>query len=105
MLEQAFDQLCAAGFRMVGSCASGTSAPASSQDLKPGQVICAWIFLLHLFLPIVTDALEALVDLSYDLLAQLLISLNTTEQAEMLHATLLQHWPFNHSSTLSPKIE
>ena len=38
MLEQAFDQLCEAGFRMVGSCASGTSAPASLQDLKPGQV-------------------------------------------------------------------
>jgi len=38
MLEQAFDQLCATGFRMVGSCASGTSAPASLQDLKPGQV-------------------------------------------------------------------
>eukprot|EP00090_Calanus_glacialis_P028931 TRINITY_DN4638_c0_g1_i1.p1 TRINITY_DN4638_c0_g1~~TRINITY_DN4638_c0_g1_i1.p1 ORF type:complete len:277 (-),score=51.05 TRINITY_DN4638_c0_g1_i1:121-951(-) len=38
MLEQAFDQLCEAGFRIVGSCASGTSAPASLQDLKPGQV-------------------------------------------------------------------
>jgi len=35
-LEQAFDQLCDAGFRMVGSCASGTSAPTAG-DLKPGQ--------------------------------------------------------------------
>lgn len=36
ILEQAFDQLCAAGFRMVGCCASGTSAPPP--DMKPGQV-------------------------------------------------------------------
>jgi len=38
VLEQAFDQLCEAGFRMVGSCASGTSAPNDIQELKPGQV-------------------------------------------------------------------
>jgi len=36
-LEQAFDQLCAAGFRLVGSCASGTQA-SNVQDMKPGQV-------------------------------------------------------------------
>jgi len=38
VLEQAFDQLCEAGFRMVGSCASGTSAPNDIQEIKPGQV-------------------------------------------------------------------
>ena len=62
-LEQAFDQLCDAGFRsehgrfmkihgkisnqwnylvsissMVGCCGSGTSAPTLATDLKPGQV-------------------------------------------------------------------
>jgi len=37
LLEQAFDQLCVAGFRMVGSCGSGTSAPSDLQDIKPGQ--------------------------------------------------------------------
>jgi len=37
VLEQAFDQLCEAGFRMVGSCGTGTSAPTAIQDLKPGQ--------------------------------------------------------------------
>ena len=38
ILEQAFDQLCEAGFKMVGCCASGTSAPADFEDLKRGQV-------------------------------------------------------------------
>ncbi|XP_023323440.1 BTB/POZ domain-containing protein KCTD12 isoform X2 [Eurytemora carolleeae] len=38
VLEHAFDQLCEAGFRMVGSCGTGTSAPTAIQDLKPGQV-------------------------------------------------------------------
>merc|ERR1719474_2060155 len=36
-LEQAFDQLCDAGFSMVGCCGSGTSAPTLATDLKPGQ--------------------------------------------------------------------
>jgi len=36
-LEQAFDQLCEAGFTLVGSCGSGTAAPTAQQDLKPGQ--------------------------------------------------------------------
>lgn len=36
-LEQAFDQLCDAGFSMVGCCGSGTSAPTAVTDLKPGQ--------------------------------------------------------------------
>jgi len=39
VLEQAFDQLCAAGFRLVGSSASGTSAPSQFQDVKPGQQV------------------------------------------------------------------
>merc|ERR1719495_922853 len=38
ILEQAFDQLCEAGFRMVGCCGTGTSAPTALADLKPGQV-------------------------------------------------------------------
>ena len=50
MLEQAFDQLCEAGFRMVGSCASGTSAPNDIQELKPGQVILNLLQIVHLFL-------------------------------------------------------
>lgn len=33
-IEMAFDQLSEAGFRMVGSCASGTSGPV---DTKPGS--------------------------------------------------------------------
>ena len=49
VLEQAFDQLCEAGFRMVGSCASGTSAPADIQELKPGQVNMRYEILPHLF--------------------------------------------------------
>ena len=43
ILEQAFDQLCEAGFRMVGSCASGTSAP-SETEIKPGQVCTKYYF-------------------------------------------------------------
>ena len=31
--------------RMVGSCGTGTSAPTSVQDLKPGQVRIFWYFL------------------------------------------------------------
>ena len=50
VLEQAFDQLCEAGFRMVGSCASGTSAPNDIQELKPGQVILKLLQFVHLFL-------------------------------------------------------
>jgi hypothetical protein len=50
VLEQAFDQLCEAGFRMVGSCASGTSAPNDIQELKPGQVILNLLQIVHLFL-------------------------------------------------------
>ena len=50
VLEQAFDQLCEAGFRMVGSCASGTSAPNDIQELKPGQVILKLLQIVHLFL-------------------------------------------------------
>ena len=50
VLEQAFDLLCEAGFRMVGSCASGTSAPNDIQELKPGQVILNLLQIVHLFL-------------------------------------------------------
>ena len=50
VLEQAFDQLCEAGFRMVGSCASGTSAPNDIQELKPGQVILKLFQIVHFFL-------------------------------------------------------
>ena len=50
VLEQAFDQLCEAGFRMVGSCSSGTSAPNDIQELKPGQVILNLLQIVHLFL-------------------------------------------------------
>ena len=50
MLEQAFDQLCEAGFRMVGSCASGTFPPNDIQELKPGQVILNFLQIVHLFL-------------------------------------------------------
>ena len=50
VLEQAFDQLCEAGFRMVGSCASGTSAPNDIQEIKPGQVILKFHQIVHLFL-------------------------------------------------------
>lgn len=35
-LEQAFDQLTENGFRLVGSCGSGTAGGAGTGDLKPG---------------------------------------------------------------------
>lgn len=37
VLEQAFDNLQEAGFRLVSSCGSGTSSGASSEPLKPGM--------------------------------------------------------------------
>lgn len=36
-LEQAFDMLTEQGFRLCGSCGSGTAGGVSQQDLKPGM--------------------------------------------------------------------